>query len=155
MFRAFRTKVNDGTIEIWASDWPWFMYNNNEPLDPEEKDKGLCRGYILVWVNIFWLAKTFLPSSRWQVFRHIFTGPSSAITGTRSGTKPSKSQIRGLTQVTGRTIAYAAVQVSVVFYTQENCTFLIIVRHGGLFVPRKNGHDLTATSIMRLFIITL
>src|SRR5882762_9577348 len=51
IFRMFRTNVNDGQIEIWASEWPWFMYDNADPLDPEEEDKGLCRGYILVRVS--------------------------------------------------------------------------------------------------------
>jgi hypothetical protein len=46
-----------------------------------------------------------------QVFRHIFTGPSSALGTPSQGTKNPKATIYGLTAVTGRTIAYAAVQV--------------------------------------------
>lgn len=47
----------------------------------------------------------------YQVFRHIFTGPSSALGSKRRGTKPSKAEIHQMTVVMGRTIAYAAVQV--------------------------------------------
>jgi hypothetical protein len=47
-----------------------------------------------------------------QVFRHIFTGPASAISpGKRKGTKPSKGKLHQLTRPTPNTIAYAAVQV--------------------------------------------
>ena len=46
-----------------------------------------------------------------QVFQHIFTGPSSALGTQTQATKDPKAIIHGLTAVTGRTIAYAAVQV--------------------------------------------
>ncbi len=46
-----------------------------------------------------------------QVFRHIFTGPSSALGKPTRATKDPKAILHGLTAVTGRTIAYAAVQV--------------------------------------------
>jgi len=46
-----------------------------------------------------------------QVFRHIFTGPSLALGTQTRATKSPKAVLHGLTAVTGRTIAYAAVQV--------------------------------------------
>jgi hypothetical protein len=51
-----------------------------------------------------------------KAYRHIFTSPTSAIDGRRDATKQSKAQIHNLTAVTGRTIAYAAVQVHFYFY---------------------------------------
>ncbi|KAG6825294.1 hypothetical protein H0H92_004132, partial [Tricholoma furcatifolium] len=60
-------------------------------MDPEDPLKGFMRGYLLV-------------------YRHIFTSPTSAISGNRNATKPSKAFLHSLTSVTGRTLAYAAVQ---------------------------------------------
>jgi len=51
-----------------------------------------------------------------QVFRHIFTGPSSALGTPTRATKDPKAVIHGLTAATGRTIAYAAVQVRLESY---------------------------------------
>ena len=48
----FMEKVNDGSIKIHAGDWPWFLYDNTDPIDLEVWDKGLCRGYLLVQVTI-------------------------------------------------------------------------------------------------------
>lgn len=68
------------------------MYDEAQ-FDEDRVGRGLCRGYFLV-----------------RVFRHIFTGPLSAITGESKGSRASKGQIHGLTEVTGRMIVYAAVQ---------------------------------------------
>ncbi len=46
-----------------------------------------------------------------QVFRHIFTRPSLALGKLTRATKDPKAVLHGLTAVTGRTIAYAVVQV--------------------------------------------
>jgi hypothetical protein len=50
--RAFVEKVNDGSIKIHAGDWPWFLYDNTDLIDPDAWDRGLCRGYLLVWVVV-------------------------------------------------------------------------------------------------------
>ena len=50
-----------------------------------------------------------------QVYRHIFTSLLSAIGKVRKGTKPSKAQIYGMKRASGRTIAYACVQVRFVY----------------------------------------
>ena len=46
-----------------------------------------------------------------QVFQHIFTGPSTAMNPS-TGPHKTKAKKFKLTEVTGRTIAYASVQVS-------------------------------------------
>jgi hypothetical protein len=103
-------KVNDGTIRIRAAEWPAFLYDQKIKYNPEYEDTGLFRGYVLVRVCCSLLFNICVLTLR-KAFRHIFTGPSSAIRGHRDATKPSKAQMHGLTAVTGRTIAYAAVQV--------------------------------------------
>ncbi len=47
-----------------------------------------------------------------QAYRHIFTGPSSALNPNSRGPHKTKAKKFKLTKVTGRTIAYASVQVS-------------------------------------------
>ncbi|KAG6872227.1 hypothetical protein C0992_009749, partial [Termitomyces sp. T32_za158] len=56
------------------------------------------------------------------VYRHIFTGPSSALSGHRSATKPCIAHLHGLKEVTGRTIAYAAVQARFALSSVEKWT---------------------------------
>ncbi|KAG6816711.1 hypothetical protein H0H87_003686 [Tephrocybe sp. NHM501043] len=46
----------------------------------------------------------------WKVYCHIFTSPTSAISGNPSTTKLSKAFLHSLTTVTSQTLAYAAVQ---------------------------------------------
>ena len=53
-----------------------------------------------------------------QVYRHIFTGPSTAMNPIHNVPK-SKAKMFNLKAVTGRTIAYACVQVS--------CSFLFLL----------------------------
>ncbi len=47
----------------------------------------------------------------YQAYRSIFTGPSSAMDASTKGANKTKAKIFKLTEVTGRTIAYASVQV--------------------------------------------
>ncbi len=47
-----------------------------------------------------------------QIYRHIFTGPSSALNLNSRGPHKTKAKKFKLTKVTGCTIAYASVQVS-------------------------------------------
>jgi hypothetical protein len=44
------TKANDGQINIKASAWPSFMYDEAQ-FDEDRVGKGLCRGYFLVRVR--------------------------------------------------------------------------------------------------------
>ncbi|KAH9956330.1 hypothetical protein BGW80DRAFT_1181218, partial [Lactifluus volemus] len=71
---------------------PSFMYATGTEYDPEDSTKGLFRGFLLI-----------------RVFRHIFTGPSSAINATNTANK-TKAKVFMLRKVTGRMIAYTAVQ---------------------------------------------
>jgi len=86
-------RVEDGSIQITEEFFPSFLYETDTLHDKDNEDLGLFRGYLLV-----------------RVFRHIFTGPSSAMNLTAKVNK-SKARKFKLTKVTGRTIAYASVQV--------------------------------------------
>ena len=59
--RAFRAHVLAGDININSFDWPVFCYDKSK-YDPENPKQGLFQGYFLL-----------------RVYRHIFSGPSSAL----------------------------------------------------------------------------
>lgn len=105
--------VRDGTYRIKTSGWPRFLYDlAANSYDLKNKDQGLLRGPLLVRVSIsVHGVVVILIRLLYQVFHHIFTGPSSAFGSHRRGTKPSKAEIHKMTMVTGRTVAYVAVQV--------------------------------------------
>jgi hypothetical protein len=86
-------RVSDGSIQITDEDLSSFLYESETVYDQENEDLGLFRGFLLV-----------------RVYRHIFTGPSSAMNPTAKVNK-SKARKFKLTEITGRTIAYASVQV--------------------------------------------
>jgi len=44
-------QLKDGTVKIFTGDWPTFLYDEDIEYDPEEKDKGLLRGYLLLRVS--------------------------------------------------------------------------------------------------------
>ncbi|KAG1760158.1 hypothetical protein EDD22DRAFT_955192 [Suillus occidentalis] len=92
-YRSFMEKVKEGQIKITAAKLPTFLYDESM-FDPAKKSQGCLRGYYLK-----------------RVFRHIFTGPSSALNpNARRGTKTPKGRIHGMTSPLPRAIAYAAVQ---------------------------------------------
>ncbi len=92
-------RVEDGTVQITDEDFPSFLYEIETAYDEENEDIGLFRGFLLI-----------------RVYRHIFTGPSSAMNPTAKVNKSKARKFR-LTEVTGRTIAYACVQVRDCFLT--------------------------------------
>lgn len=96
--RDFLGRVADGKIKITDEDFPTFLYEYETAYDEQNEDIGLFRGFLLV-----------------RVFRHIFTGPTSAMD---PKTKPNKSKAKKfrLTKVTGRMIAYASVQVRFILW---------------------------------------
>ena len=102
-FSLFMDRVEDGSIQITEEYFPSFVYDKDTLYDKDNdsEDLGLFRGYLLV-----------------RVYRHIFTGPSSAIIPMTKVNK-SKAKKFNLTKVTGRTIGYASVQV---------CPFLCLGR---------------------------
>ncbi|KAG0706170.1 hypothetical protein DFH29DRAFT_798713 [Suillus ampliporus] len=82
--------VKEGRIRITASKLPSFIYDE-AMYDGTRKSMGCLRGYYLK-----------------RVFRHIFTGPSSALSPNgRKGTKTPKGRIHGMTIPTPHAIAYA------------------------------------------------
>ncbi|KAG2056665.1 hypothetical protein BDR06DRAFT_1005960 [Suillus hirtellus] len=86
-------KVKEGEIMITAAELPTFLYDESM-LDPTRKRQGCLWGYYLK-----------------GVFRHIFTGPSSAISANaHKGNKAPKGQMHGMTSPLPRAIAYATVQ---------------------------------------------
>jgi hypothetical protein len=90
---------------------PTYLYDEGM-YNPEEPDKGLLRGYIVVRVCHFIYAMSMANSVHLQSFQHFFTGPVSAMSvGDRKSTKPPKAKIHSLTKPTPRTIAYSAIQV--------------------------------------------
>src|SRR5258705_5834331 len=92
-------RVKDGTVQITDEDFPCFLDEIETAYDEENEDIGLFRGFLLI-----------------RVYRHIFTGPSSAMNPTAKVNKSKARKFR-LTEVTGRTIAYACVQVRDCFLT--------------------------------------
>jgi hypothetical protein len=85
--------VEDGSIQLTDEDFPSFLYKSETLYDEDNEDIGLFHGYLLV-----------------HVYCSIFTGPTSAMNPTAKVNK-SKAKKFKLTEVTGRTIAYASVQV--------------------------------------------
>ncbi|KAG6877069.1 hypothetical protein C0992_010963 [Termitomyces sp. T32_za158] len=119
-------KVNEGKngYIITASDWPSFLYDL-DLFNGDDQTKGLMRGPLLL-----------------KVYRHIFTGPSSALSGHRSATKPCIAHLHGLKEVTGRTIAYAAVQARFALSSVEKWT-----RKDGNFDSRYFSTDLICSHV--------
>ena len=92
-FSDFMDRIEDGSLQITEEFFPSFLYKNDTVYDEDIKDHGLFRGYLLV-----------------RVYRHIFTGPSSAMNPKEKVNKTKARKFK-LTGVSGRTIAYASVQV--------------------------------------------
>ncbi|KAH0578460.1 hypothetical protein H2248_003608 [Termitomyces sp. 'cryptogamus'] len=87
----FMNNVSEGKYMIKAGEWPAFLYDTGI-INPNDLLKGFMQGKVLVCA-----------------FQHIFTGPSSAISGTCNATKLAKAHIHGLTKPMGQTLGYAAV----------------------------------------------
>lgn len=105
-------KVKEGKIKITAAKLPTFLYDESM-FDPAKKSQGCLRGYYLKHVHFSYYCQLNATLQLAQVFRHIFTGPSSALNpNARRGTKTPKGRIHGMTSPLPRAIAYAAVQAS-------------------------------------------
>jgi len=103
-------RVEDGSVLLTANEFPSFLYETGTIYDEKNEEVGLFRGFLLVRVGLFFIDYESRDVA-FQVFRHIFTGPSTAM---NSSTGPHKTKAKKfkLTEVTGRTIAYASVQAS-------------------------------------------
>ena len=60
-------RVSDGSVRIRASEWPSFLYDHNTAFDPEDEEKGLLKGYVLLRVSLLLLQLE-------QLDRYILTG---------------------------------------------------------------------------------
>ena len=104
MSRAFRAHVSAGDININAFSWPIFCYDESK-YDPQNPKQGLLQGHFLL-----------------RVYRHIFTGPSSAFEKKTKGRLPH-GVLNGLTKPTPETIGYAAIIVRICGrYTNQSLT---------------------------------
>ncbi|KAE9384942.1 hypothetical protein BT96DRAFT_982178 [Gymnopus androsaceus JB14] len=96
----FVEKLESGRIPILATDFPAFLYNQDS-IDENDPEAGLFEGYLLI-----------------RVFFAIFFGKSSALTGQYQ--KNSIAHRNGMKRVTGRHIAYAAVQARFALSDKDN-----------------------------------
>jgi len=111
-FSLFMDAVNDGTVHVRSSEMPAFLYDAEEEFDPDARETGLLRSETLLRVSTTTCIYLCAAQDYFQVYRHIFTGPSTAATGESSkATKACKAKIHHLTKPTPKTIAYAAAMV--------------------------------------------
>ena len=116
------TCIQDCEMKIQTKHWPSFLYDERV-YGREECDKGLLKGYLLLWVHLTSLYLVVCTTfSLLQVYyHHTLTSPSSAIGKVRKGRKPSKAQIYGMKCASGHTIAYASIQVRFLYsFTQPD-----------------------------------
>jgi hypothetical protein len=114
-------QVEDAKIDITSVDLPSFLYETGTVYDPENEAAGLFRGFLLVRVSTCFITfryeTIFIP----QVYRHIFTGPASAVNPKETRGTKTKARLFKITAVTGRTIAYACIQAS------KTCVYYLIL----------------------------
>jgi hypothetical protein len=115
-------EVINGRIKLRASQFPSFLYDSEIDYDPNAPEEGFLRGSVLVRVCASLLHRFFsCINSIYKVYRHIFTGPGTALTGkTYKTVKGGKAKIHRQTEVTPETIAYAAVMVSFEAYVASS-----------------------------------
>jgi len=108
---GFREQVNNREVRITHSSWPAFMYDN---YNPEDIVLGFLHGYYLLRVGPLHASVRLTNKCLLQVFRHIFTGPNSAMQAeVTTVTRRNNARIHGMKKVSPANIAYAAVQVRV------------------------------------------
>ncbi|KAF9554487.1 hypothetical protein CPC08DRAFT_766696 [Agrocybe pediades] len=98
----------NGETDVSESEWPYYLYETGTVFNPDDDLNGLFRGYLIP-----------------IVYRHVFTGPSSAIpSGPRRNTKSkrNKATLHKVTEVTARTLAYVCTLYEV--YYQNIVTLL-------------------------------
>ena len=111
-FRQILYEIEHGMLKISESEWPAFLYPRGTNPDVEDDQAGLFRGYLLPRVCFILIYVQRLISI--QVFRQIFTSPSSALNPeTAKKGRPCKARLHNLTSITGRTIAYTCVMVRI------------------------------------------
>ena len=104
--------AENGVIDISECEWPAYLYPLDRSPDIDDDLEGLFRGYLIPMVC--YILSSLLQLILLQVLRQILTGPRSAldpVVGKKG--RSSKAQLHNLTSITGRTIAYACVVVSI------------------------------------------
>ena len=105
--------ANDAKIDISESEWPAYLYPPDTSPDVEDDRKGLFRGNLLPIVS-FLIDKIHIYDLLFKSFRGYFTSPQSALDPlTTAKGRSSKARLHNLMQVTGRTIAYTCIMVSI------------------------------------------
>jgi hypothetical protein len=115
----FKNEVENASIKLRAHDernWPSFLYPEGTAYNELELDKGLFHGHVFLRVRFpFYFYILSSPCNIFQGLHAIFTGKSSAFTGHRAASKPSQAEMHGMRQVFPEAVAYAAVQVRLIF----------------------------------------
>jgi len=114
---AFCQDVRSGARKIYHDDWPSFLYPE-EGYKPEAIDHTMLQGPFLL-----------------ACFRHIFTGPRTALNmspGTLPG-KKSIAKLHNITEVSPENIAYTAVMCRHIINTNESWTNMDGVFHAQRF----------------------
>ena len=131
-FPRFCRMIKEGKVKIVAGDYPSFLFKR-ATYDPKRLDHGMVRGSYLLRVRIIPNVTSHQPPSqphtRWQIFRHLFTGGRTALKledGTESGRTPV-AFLYGLTKVTPPLIAYTATLVSPSVYLSNTCLIHFLV----------------------------
>ncbi|KAF9551568.1 hypothetical protein CPC08DRAFT_768683 [Agrocybe pediades] len=98
----------NGEIDVSESEWPYYLYETGTVFNPNDDLNGLFRGYLIPIASILVISML--------VYRHVFTGPSSAIpSGPRRNTKSkrNKATLHKVTEVTARTLAYVCTLIRI------------------------------------------
>ena len=103
-----------GKVKVTIQDYPHVFYDGS--YDEKKPMNGFLRSPQLLLVsNLSWFTRRSHDSVFAQVYKHLFTAPSSADQGVRSaraGRVGGQSKLNRIMRVTGRDIAYAAMHVS-------------------------------------------
>jgi len=105
-----RTKLASGELIVCGNQWLMLVYAKQE-YDPEDPWNGLFRSQLLIWGSSTYSCATYIllvPNG--QVYKHIFTSPSSVEKEVKA-TRPGNAQIHGMKRVTTASLAYVATQV--------------------------------------------
>ncbi|KAG2035903.1 hypothetical protein BDR03DRAFT_1012198 [Suillus americanus] len=103
---AYMDHVKSGQKKITAKQWPSMFYDMSL-YNPKNKKAGFLHGHTIV-----------------QGWRHIFTGPMSALSKdqTHHSSKPTKGKMHNLTEPGPINIMYAAIQMYFVACSAESWT---------------------------------
>lgn len=64
-YSTFMEAMQDGTIEITAEDWPTFLYVEDTVYDPDNHEKNLLHGLVVLYVCHFFKNKLYYQAQSW------------------------------------------------------------------------------------------